>query len=149
MKGHVKKPGIDVEEVFTPAVRMGIDSIIIFPLGKSEWLVYHFNMKLVFLNRVLEEEVYVSQPEGYVKWDESTKVYKLSKALYGLCHAPRAWNLRLDRFLKGLKFVRYPQQYAMYIKRVNGKTLIVRIYVDDLVVTGDYEAEVMAFKQQI
>jgi len=64
------------------------------------WQVHHLDVKSVFLHGELEEEVYVSQPEGYVVEGKEQYVLKLSKALYGLRQAPRAWNVRLDRSLK-------------------------------------------------
>jgi hypothetical protein len=63
-------------------------------------------VKSVFLHGELKEEVYVSQPEGFkVKGKEET-VLKLSKALYGLRQAPRAWNTLLDRSMKQLGFTK-------------------------------------------
>ena len=55
----------------------------------------------MFLNGPLEDKVYVGQPHGFVVKDQELKFYKLRKALYGLKKAPRAWNKRIDGFLKG------------------------------------------------
>ncbi|GJX20267.1 retrovirus-related pol polyprotein from transposon TNT 1-94 [Tanacetum coccineum] len=57
------------------------------------------DVKTTFLNGELKEEVYVSQPEGFVDPDHPTHVYRLKKALYGLKQAPRAWYDTLSRFL--------------------------------------------------
>lgn len=58
------------------------------------------DVKSVFLNGYLEEEVYVKQPTGFVKQaGEEHKVYKLHKALYDLKHVPRAWNTKLPHTL--------------------------------------------------
>jgi hypothetical protein len=72
------------------------------------------DVKSAFLNGELEEEVYVKQPPGYIKEGEDHKVLKLHKALYGLRQAPRAWNIKLDRTLKSLRFEKSPLKHAMY-----------------------------------
>ncbi|GJS00819.1 retrovirus-related pol polyprotein from transposon TNT 1-94 [Tanacetum coccineum] len=62
------------------------------------------DVKTAFLNDELKEEVYISQPEGFVDPDHPTHVYRLKKALYGLKQAPRAWYNTLSRFLLDNKF---------------------------------------------
>ena len=57
------------------------------------------DVKSAFLNRFIEEEVYVKQPPGFEHHKYPHRVYKLQKALYGLKHAPRAWYIRLRFFL--------------------------------------------------
>ena len=54
------------------------------------WSLYQLDVKLAFLNGPLEEEVYITQPPGYVVAGQEDKVYKLNKALKGLKQAPRA-----------------------------------------------------------
>ena len=64
------------------------------------------DVKTAFLNGVLEEEVYVAQPQGFETQDRKTHVCRLKKALYGLKQAPRTWYGRIDRFLKSLGFTK-------------------------------------------
>ncbi|GJX05195.1 retrovirus-related pol polyprotein from transposon TNT 1-94 [Tanacetum coccineum] len=61
--------------------------------------VYQMDIKIVFLNKPLKEEVYVNQPDGFVDPHHPGKVYRLKKALYGLEQAPRAWYDELFNFL--------------------------------------------------
>ncbi|GKE03009.1 putative RNA-directed DNA polymerase [Tanacetum coccineum] len=148
-KGYVQKQGIDYEEVFAPVARIETVRLILALAGSYGWRVHHLDVKLAFLNGDLEEEVYVSQPEGYQKKGEVRKVYKLSKALYGLKQAPRAWNACLDRYLKSLGFVRCAYEYSVYTKKNQGDVLIIGVYVDDLVVTGSCPESVKKFKQDM
>jgi hypothetical protein len=55
-----------------------------------KWKLHQMDVKTVFLNGVIEEEVYIEQPRGFEVEDRKTRVYKLKKALYGLMQAPRA-----------------------------------------------------------
>lgn len=148
-KGYVQKHIIDYDEVIAPIARLETVRILLALLGKNRWKVHHLDVKSTFLNGDLEEEVYVSQPEGFVKRDQPRKVYKLSKALYGLRQAPRAWNARLYKCLRGLGFVKCLQEHAVYTKNRDRKLIIIGIYVDDLIVTGNCDAEVEEFKAQM
>jgi hypothetical protein len=104
------------------------------------------DFKSVFLNGVLNEEIYVEQPNGFEKEITSNKVYLLKKALYGLKQAPRAWYSRLDSYLLSLGFERSMNEVTVYVKNVDKHTLIVSMYVDDLLIAGDKEQLVEEFK---
>ncbi|KAL9258752.1 putative transposon Ty5-1 protein [Drosera capensis] len=102
------------------------------------------DVKSAFLNEELEKEVYVTQPKGFEVQNQ-----KNLKALYGLKQAPRTWNTWVDRSLKELGFTICTQEKAVYTRGVGDTTLIVGVYVDDLIVTGDKTKEVKSFKQQM
>lgn len=95
-KGYVQRYGIDYEEVFSPVARIETIRLLLALAAKQGWQVHHVDVKSAFLNGDLQEEVYVSQPEGFVKEQHREKVYRLYKALYGLRQAPRAWNAKLN-----------------------------------------------------
>jgi len=73
-------------------------------------------------------------------------VLKLSKALYGLRQAPRAWNVKLDKSLKSLNFTKCACEPAVYTRGTGRNAVILGVYVDDLIVTGSDPAEIMKFK---
>jgi Reverse transcriptase (RNA-dependent DNA polymerase) len=105
------------------------------------------DIKLAFLNGVLEKEVYVEQPPGYMKARKENKVLKLRKTLYELKQAPQAWNTRINTYLKDNKFIQCPYEHALYVKKEKGKLLFVALYVDDLVFMGDNEKMIKYFKE--
>nr|GFA24371.1 putative Gag-Pol polyprotein [Tanacetum cinerariifolium] len=82
--------GIDFKESFAPVARIESICIFIVNFANKNMTIYQMDVKTAFLNGELKEEVYVSQPEGFVDPDHPTHVYRLKKALYGLKQAPRA-----------------------------------------------------------
>ncbi|GJX45960.1 retrovirus-related pol polyprotein from transposon TNT 1-94 [Tanacetum coccineum] len=103
-KGYRQEEGIDFEESFAPVAQIEAIRIFIANAASKNMTIYQMDVKTAFLNGELKEEVYVSQPEGFVDPDHPTHVYHLKKALYGLKQAPRAWYDTLSRFLLENKF---------------------------------------------
>ncbi|GJT14929.1 retrovirus-related pol polyprotein from transposon TNT 1-94 [Tanacetum coccineum] len=93
-KGYRQEEGIDFEESFAPVARIEAIRIFIANAASKNMTIYQMDVKTAFLNGELKEEVYVSQPEGFVDPDHPTHVYRLKKALYGLKQAPWAWLSR-------------------------------------------------------
>nr|GFA97385.1 retrovirus-related Pol polyprotein from transposon TNT 1-94 [Tanacetum cinerariifolium] len=88
-KGYRQEDGIDFEESFAPVARIEAIRIFIANATSKNMTIYQIDVKTAFLNGELKEEVYVSQPEGFVDPDHPTHVYRLKKAFYGLKQAPR------------------------------------------------------------
>nr|GFC35240.1 retrovirus-related Pol polyprotein from transposon TNT 1-94 [Tanacetum cinerariifolium] len=79
------------------------------------------------------EEVYVSQPKGFVDPDHPTHVYRLKKALYGLKQAPRAWYDTLLRFLLDNSFSKGAVDPTLFTRKTGKHILLVQIYVNDII----------------
>jgi len=105
------------------------------------------DVKYAFLNRPLEEIVFVTQPLGFVKEGMEDKVYKLKKALYGLKQAPRAWNRRIGTFLIHSGFRKCSVEYGIYVKETS--VILICLYVDDLLITGSDSKDIECFKAQM
>ncbi|GJX54483.1 retrovirus-related pol polyprotein from transposon TNT 1-94 [Tanacetum coccineum] len=97
--GYRQEVGIDFEESFTPVARLDAIRIFLAYAAHMNMIVYQMDVKMTFLNDILREEVYVSQPNVFVDKDNLNHVYKLKKALYGLKQAPRTWYDLLSKFL--------------------------------------------------
>ena len=105
-KGFSQKEGVDYDETFAPvAWHTSIRSIIAIA-STMGWKLHQMDVKKTFLNGILEEDVYIDQPEGFVVHGKESHVCKLKKALYGLKQAPRAWYGRIDRFLVSMGFTK-------------------------------------------
>nr|GEV65682.1 hypothetical protein [Tanacetum cinerariifolium] len=98
-QGYRQEEGIDFEESFAPVARLEAIRIFLAYAAHKNMVVYQIDVKIMFLNDNLREEVYVSQSDGFVDQDNPNHVYKLKKALYGLKQAPRAC---LDLFTIGV-----------------------------------------------
>ena len=95
------------------------------------------DVKTSFLNGVIEEEVYIEQPQGFEVEDTHTHACKLKKALYGLKQAPRAWYERIDSFLSSMGFTKSKADPNLYLKVVKDELVILLLYVDDLLLIGN------------
>ncbi|GKA51887.1 retrovirus-related pol polyprotein from transposon TNT 1-94 [Tanacetum coccineum] len=102
-----------------------LDAIRIFLAyaAHMNMIVYQMDVKTAFLNGILREEVYVSQPDGFVDQDNLNHVYKLKKALYGLKQAPRAWYDLLSKFLLSQEFSKGTVDPTLFIRR-QGKDIL-------------------------
>ncbi|GJW63596.1 zinc finger, CCHC-type containing protein [Tanacetum coccineum] len=145
-KGCVQQQGVDFEDAFAPVARMESIRLILALAAKENWIVHHLDVKSAFLNGDLKEEVYVTQPTGFEVKGKEEMVYKLHKALYGLRQAPRSWNAKLDKVLKELGFRKCAQDQAVYKLQSKNTTLIIGVYVDDIIVTGSSEKLIQEFK---
>ncbi|GJY96075.1 zinc finger, CCHC-type containing protein [Tanacetum coccineum] len=148
-KGYIQEHGIDFEEVFAPVARMETIRLLLAIAANNKWEVHHLDVKSAFLHGDLKEEVYVTQPEGFITRQDQGKVYRLIKALYGLRQAPRAWNIKLDNTLKSLDFKKCALEQAIYTKTSKDSTLLIGVYVDYLIITGTPKKEIDKFKAQM
>jgi len=148
-KGYIQEHGIDFDEVFAPVARIETVRLILALAAYNRWELHHLDVKSTFPQGELKEEVYVSQPEGFIKEGDEEKVYRLIKVLYGLRQAPRSWYTKLDNTLKILGFKKCALEQAVYTRTNKASTLLVGVYVDDLIVTGTPKKEIDTFKDQM
>ncbi|GJX76167.1 retrovirus-related pol polyprotein from transposon TNT 1-94 [Tanacetum coccineum] len=132
-RGYRQEEGIDFEESFAPVARLEAIRIFLAFAAHMNMVVYQMDVKTAFLNGNLREEVYVSQPDGFVDPDKPNYVYKLKKALYGLKQAPRAWYDMLSSFLISNDFSKGSVDPTLFICREGKELLLVQIYVDDII----------------
>lgn len=114
-KGCKQKTCIDCFEFFALVARLDTIRIVICFTAQSAWLIYQIDVKSAFLNRVLEEEVYVDQSDGYVVKGQESKVYRLKKASYELKQAPQAWYTRICTYFVEHGFQRCSYEYILLL----------------------------------
>ncbi|GJT09623.1 putative reverse transcriptase domain-containing protein [Tanacetum coccineum] len=129
----IKEEGIDYDEVFALVARIEAIRLFLAFASFMGFIVYQMDVKSSFLYGTIDEEVYVSQPAGFVDPDHPKKVYKVVKALYGLHQAPRAWYATLSTFLEKHGYKRGTIDKTLFIKRDKKDIMLVQVYVDDII----------------
>ncbi|GKD14198.1 putative ribonuclease H-like domain-containing protein [Tanacetum coccineum] len=146
-KGYRQEEGIDFEESFAPVARIEAIRIFIANAATKNMIIYQMDVKTAFLNGDLQEEVFVSQPEGFEDQENPTHVYRLKKALYGLKQAPRAWYDTLSKFLLANNFFKGAVDPTLFTRKSGKHILLVQIYVDDIIFAStDHNASKYASK---
>nr|GFA61372.1 retrovirus-related Pol polyprotein from transposon TNT 1-94 [Tanacetum cinerariifolium] len=132
-RSYRQEEGIDFEESFASVARLEAIQIFLAYATHKNMVVYQMDVKTAFLIGNLREEVYVSQPDGFVDQDNPNHVYKLEKALYGLKQAPRAWYDMLSSFLISQDFSKGSVDLTLFNRRNGNDLLLVQYYVDDII----------------
>ena len=91
----------------------------------------------------------MKQPEGFVKEGEKDLVCRLKKSIYELKQSPRCWNTALDSHLKKMKFVQTKADLCIYIFKDKTETVIIAVYVDDILIAGTSNKKIAEVKAAI
>ncbi|WVZ58643.1 hypothetical protein U9M48_008888 [Paspalum notatum var. saurae] len=135
-QGFCQKEGIDYEETFAPVARLEAIRILLAFAASKGFKLQQMDVKSDFLN-------------GFESARFPNRVYKLRKALYGLKQAPRGWYARLKSFLLKSGFVMGSVDKTLFLLSRGGDTLIVQIYVDNIIFGGSSHALVSSFAEQM
>ncbi|GKF64671.1 putative ribonuclease H-like domain-containing protein, partial [Tanacetum coccineum] len=117
-QGHIQEEGIDYDEVFAPVARIEAIRLFLAFATFMGFIVYQMDVKSVFLYGTIDEEVYVSQPPGFVDPDHQVL---------------RAWYATLSTFLKTHGYRRGTIDKTLFIKKDKKDIMLVQVYVDDII----------------
>lgn len=132
-QGYTQQEGIDFDETYAPVARLESIRILLAYACANDLKLYQMDVKSAFLNGLINEEVYVAQPPGFIDFEKPKHVYKLKKALYGLKQAPKAWYDRLKSFLIKHNYTMGLVDNTLFTKKKESHIIIVQIYVDDII----------------
>lgn len=150
VKGFRQKQGIDYNEIFSPVVKMTSIRVILSLVAVQDMFLEQLDVKTAFLHGDLEEEIYMSQPEGFEVKDKERMVCRLKRSLYGLKQAPRQWYLKFDQFMQKNNFKRCQSDHCVYVQRyANGDICILTLYVDDMLVAGTSMQRIVDLKKKL
>jgi len=146
-KGYAQTYGIDYEETYSPVAKMTTIRVIIAMATTKGWYLHQMDVKNAFLHGDLHEEMYMEQPLGYVDQTHLNLVCRLKNVLYGLKQAPRAWSDKIGQYLVISGFQTSNVDFSLYVKKTNHGIVIIVIYVDDLIIIGNSDANIFYLKK--
>jgi hypothetical protein len=124
--------GVDYNKTFALIAKFVLIHCILALASIENMEIHQMDIKITFLNGDLEKEIYMEQPQGFTQGGKHL-VCKFHKSLYGLKQFSKAWNQKLDAFLKSIKFVRSDVDFSMYVAQVEGVKFFIIADVDDLI----------------
>ncbi|CAI7816388.1 unnamed protein product [Closterium sp. NIES-53] len=130
IKGFQQREEIDFQEVFAPVAKAPSLRLLLAAAAVCGWKVEQMDVKTEFLYGVVDEEIYMKQPEGYD--DGSGCVCMLKKAIYGLKQAPRCWYARLVEALEALGFKVSGCDESLFMTEGEEEKVFLLVYVDDI-----------------
>jgi histone deacetylase 1/2 len=148
-KGFKQRYGLDYEDTFSPVVKAATIRTVLSIAVSRGWSLRQLDVHNAFLHGILEEEVYMQQPPGFVERGKENYICKLDKALYGLKQAPRAWYSRLSTKLVDLRFKPSRADTSLFIFNRGGITMYVLVYVDDIIVASSTDQATSALLKDL
>ncbi|KAK8538777.1 hypothetical protein V6N12_034485 [Hibiscus sabdariffa] len=136
-KGFRQIHGVDYDETFSPVAMFKSIRILLAVAAFHDYEIWQMDVKTAFLNGKLEEDVYMTQPEGFVTPENVGNVCKLQRSIYGLKHASQSWNLRFNDAIKEFGFIINEDEPCVYKKFSGSIVSFLILYVDDILIIGN------------
>jgi hypothetical protein len=143
--GNHQVEGVDYDETFAPVVKMVTVRTVLAVAAVKNWELHQMDVHNAFLHGDLQEEVFMKPPPGF-HTTRSGMVCRLHKSLYGLKQAARCWFAKLSTALKAYGFKQSLSDYSLFTLQQQGSILVVLVYVDDLIISGNDHVVISAFK---
>ncbi|KAK9028101.1 hypothetical protein V6N11_067915 [Hibiscus sabdariffa] len=136
-KGFRQIHGVNYDETFSPVAMIKSIRILLAVAAFHDYEIWQMDVKTAFLNGKLEEDVYMTQPEGFVTPEDARKVCKLQRSIYGLKQVSRSWNLRFNEAIQEFGFIRNEDEPCVYKKFSGSIVSFLVLYVDDILIIGN------------
>ena len=150
VKGFGQKKGIDFDEIFSPVVKMSSIRVVLSLTASLDLELEQLDVKTDFLHGDLNEEIYMSQPEGFEVKGKEHMVCKLKKSLYGLKQASRQWYKKFDSFMVSHEYKRTDADHCVYFRKFTDcNFIILLLYVDDMLIAGNDSKLIGKLKERL
>ncbi|KAJ4720195.1 Retrovirus-related Pol polyprotein from transposon TNT 1-94 [Melia azedarach] len=146
-RGFTQREGVDYNEIFSPVVRHTSIRVLLAIVAHQDLELEQLDVKTTFLHGELEEEIYMTQPNGFQVPGKEDYVCKLKKSLYGLKQSPRQWYKRFDSYMIEIGYTRSLYDCCVYYsKATNGSLIYLVLYVDDMLIAAENKSDVQKLK---
>ena len=137
-KGYSQIYGVDFDETYAPVCKSTSVNHLLALSTQKNLTLDHMDVHQAFIQSPMEEEIYLELPDGYAEWKNcsSNKVLRIKKGLYGLKQSGRSWNKTIEKTFNELGFERFESDVCLFKKTIDGETLYITLYVDDLIIAA-------------
>ncbi len=146
-RGFTQTFGVDYNKMFAPVAKFTSIHYILALTTIENMEIHQMDVKTAFFNVDLEKEIYMEEPKGFTQ-EGKHFVCKLHKSLYRLKQSPRAWNQKLNVFLKNIKFVRNDVDFNVYVTQVEDVKFFIVVYVNDLILMCNNKNNLLQVKEE-
>ncbi|KAJ4717014.1 Retrovirus-related Pol polyprotein from transposon TNT 1-94 [Melia azedarach] len=146
-RGFTQREGVDYNEIFSPVVRHTSIRVLLAIVAHQDLELEQLDVKTAFLHGELEEEIYMTQPDGFQVPGKEDYVCKLKKSLYELKQSLRQRYKRFDSYIIEIGYTRSPYDCCVYYsKATNGSLIYLVLYVDDMLIAAENKYDVQKLK---
>lgn len=146
--GNHQEEGLDYTETFAPVVKMTTVRLILDIAAKKIYEIHQMDVHNAFLDGDLDEEIYMRPPPGFTTPGDK-RVCRLRKSIYGLKQSPRCWFAKLADALLNYGFKQTRSDYSLFVFHRDGISLLILVYVDDLIISGNSSSAIQEFKDYL
>ena len=139
--------GEDYNQVFALVVRWESVRALIRMATQLNMQIHQMDVDAAFLNGILKEDIYMTQPDEFVEKGKEHLISKLECSIYGLKQSPRCWNEVLDEHLQSMRFQNSAADECIYTGEINGDLVLLAVYVDDIILASKKEQVINKTKE--